>query len=161
MGACVDAYWRAHADPRFLAGGRGRVSWCGFYTIAEATAEVHGPSPDHVGPFMLLQAREPKPACSPIGLGGMCGRGWKERRAFVVRDVRVLGGNYIACDPKDQSELVVPIFDLASGACIGVFDADSYDVGAFSVRDADEAVAMLEHAGLLRRELVTGATVVL
>ena len=65
----------------------------------------------------------------------MCGRGWKERTSFVVRDVALLGEGYVACDPRDQSELVVPMID-AAGACWGVLDVDSYQVGAFAERDA-------------------------
>jgi putative methionine-R-sulfoxide reductase with GAF domain len=140
--AVVAAYWTAFGFDRPGA-GRG-VSWCGFYR-REAS--------DEAGQEMTLICREPKPACSPIGLQGMCGRGWKDEAAYVVRDVRVLGPNYIACDPRDQSELVIPVWDArASGPeasrCWGVFDVDSYDIGSFDEGDARGAIAMMEVAGL-------------
>lgn len=141
MRLVTDAYWRAFG----LDTPGQTVSWCGFYTKVEDSDE------------MILVCREPKPACSPIGLAGMCGRGWKDRKAYVVRDVRVLGENYIACDPKDQSELVVPIFDNA-GACIGVFDVDSYDLAAFDASDAQLAIDALALAGLLDPRLLAGPT---
>ncbi|HYF14421.1 MAG TPA: GNAT family N-acetyltransferase [Phycisphaerales bacterium] len=138
MRAFTGAYWERFGamDPASEAEKRaGRfVSWCGFYEIA----------PD--AQSMVLVCREPKPACSPIGLHGMCGRGWRERRAFVVRDVRVLGEDYVACDPRDESELVIPVHD--SGACVGVFDADSYHRGAFDAAHAIGVEAALAAVGL-------------
>lgn len=113
----------------------GRWSWVGFYLKLEGTEE------------MELVCREPKPACSPIGLHGMCGRGWREGRSLVVRDVAGLGGGYIACDPRDRSELVVPLLQQ-DGSCLGVLDADSYDVGAFTVDDARGCEELLSAYGL-------------
>lgn len=101
--AVVDVYWAHFGFDRPATAGKRGVSWCGFYR-REVT--------DEAGQEMTLICREPKPACSPIGLGGMCGRGWRDEAAYVVRDVRVLGANYIACDPKDQSELVIPVWDV-------------------------------------------------
>jgi putative methionine-R-sulfoxide reductase with GAF domain len=138
--AVVRVYWSRFG---FDQPGAGRgVSWCGFYR-REATNKP--------GQEMTLVCREPKPACSPIGLQGMCGRGWKDEAAYVVRDVRVLGPNYIACDPRDQSELVIPVWDARAGSesrCWGVFDVDSYDIGSFDEGDARGAIGMLEAAGL-------------
>lgn len=101
---------------------RPAYSWIGFYEKSAGADE------------MLLVARRDKPACSPIGLHGMCGRGWKERRAILVPDVATLGANYIACDPKDRSEIVIPVFD-DRGGCLGVLDGDSYELAGFD--DAD------------------------
>ncbi len=138
MQSVVNAYWSrfGHDKP----GPRRHTSWCGFYLIDEGDES------------MTLICREPKPACSPIGVQGMCGRGWRDRKTFIVPDVKVLGENYIACDPRDISELVVPIYDLDGPApqrCIGVFDVDSYERDAFSEQDAMEAMAMLREARLL------------
>lgn len=131
----VDLLWRAfgEADPTNPEGGL--VSWVGFYVIAPGKDE------------MVLVCREPKPACSPIGLHGMCGLGWKERAGFVVRDVAVLGEGYVACDPRDRSELVVPMIG-ADGECWGVLDVDSYEVGAFTARDAMMMEDVCRRAGL-------------
>lgn len=111
------------------------VSWVGFYVKAPARDElVLGPCRD-------------KPACSPIGLHGACGRAWREGRALVVRDVSSLGSAYIACDPRDRSEVVVPLLE-PSGACWGVLDLDSHEAGAFSEHDARGLRAALVQAGL-------------
>jgi putative methionine-R-sulfoxide reductase with GAF domain len=118
------------------------VSWIGFYEKSDGVDE------------MVLVCREPKPACSPIGLQGMCGRGWKERAPIIIPDVRTLGANYIACDPKDQSELVVPCLD-ARGACWGVLDADSYDIGAFDEHDAQGMTKVLVALGLTTPDVLS------
>jgi putative methionine-R-sulfoxide reductase with GAF domain len=117
----VDAAWPALSPQS--------VSWIGFYFI--------GLGQDS----MTLGPCRNKPACSPIGLHGVCGRGWLTRRSIVVRDVKVLGSDYVACDPRDQAELVIPLFDR--GVCYGVLDVDSFDVGAFSEADAAALEPML------------------
>lgn len=84
---------------------------------------------------MVLVARRDKPACSPIGMHGACGRGLLSKRPLVVRDVTALGAGYIACDPRDKSEVVIPLID-ASGRAWAVLDVDSHEPGAFGVADA-------------------------
>jgi putative methionine-R-sulfoxide reductase with GAF domain len=111
------------------------ASWIGFY--------FRGPGAEE----MTLGYRRDKPACSPIGLHGACGRCLLSKRALVVTDVSRLGANYVACDPRDRSEVVVPLFD-ERGECHGVLDADSYEVGAFSPTDALELESILVAAGL-------------
>lgn len=156
--AVTRAYWECFGsvDPASEGewhAGRG-VSWCGFYDIVPG---VGGGEPSE----MVLVCREPKPACSPIGLHGMCGRGWKEQRGFVVRDVKVLGEYYVACDPRDKSELVVACASPASpprglgtpscqgsGGDSGVFDVDSYHAGAFTLDDLRGAERVLRAAGI-------------
>ncbi|MGP1309791.1 MAG: GAF domain-containing protein, partial [Phycisphaerales bacterium] len=91
--------------------------------------------------------RRDKPACSPIGMHGACGKCFLSGETLVVRDVKDLGPNYVACDPRDQSELVVPCVD-SGGACWAVLDFDSFDVGAFGDADARGAIHVLEAAGL-------------
>ena len=135
MRRAVELLWNAFGEDDPSRPVRGGVSWVGFYLKPEGEEE------------MVLVCREPKPACSPIGLHGMCGRGWTERRAIVVADVRTLGAGYIACDPRDQSELVVPMLD-EGGRCAGVLDVDSYDLGSFSDRDAAGASELLVRLGL-------------
>lgn len=123
----VDALWDAfNAD---------RLSWIGFY-VKDPTDE------------MTLVARRDKPACSPIGLQGMCGRSWKERRPVLVDDVSALSSaNYIACDPRDKSEVVIPLFE-ADGTCWGVLDGDSYDTHGFDEHDAAQLTRLVEILGL-------------
>jgi putative methionine-R-sulfoxide reductase with GAF domain len=114
------------------------VSWIGFY-------KADLPLPNTT--CMLLAAREPKPACSPIGLHGACGNSFKSGKPMVVRDVAELGGDYIACDPRDKSELVVPCFDCTGNAW-GVIDLDSFDVGSFDAFDALNVANLLKVARL-------------
>ncbi len=135
MRRAVELLWGAFGEPDPARPTRGMVSWVGFYAKAPDADE------------MALVCREPKPACSPIGLHGMCGRGLRERTAFVVRDVGVLGEGYIACDPRDRSELVVPLLD-AAGTCDAVLDVDSYQVGAFTRADAERMHELCASLGL-------------
>ena len=142
--AVTTHYWTQHGHHQ--PGPRRHTSWCGFYLI----------DPDHK--TMTLVCREPKPACSPITLEGMCGRGWREQKTFIVPDVKVLGENYIACDPRDISELVLPIYDLESPTptkCLGVFDVDSYDGDAFTQQDAEETMKLLRDFHLLSATSIT------
>jgi len=115
MRAVVEALWES-------LGGAG-VSWVGFYL----------PSPDAAS--LLLGPRRDKPACSPIGMYGVCGRSFRERRPLVVSDVRDLGPAYIACDPADRSEVAVPVLE-AGGSCWAVLDLDSHRAGFFRPEDA-------------------------
>lgn len=126
MRAVVDALWEALHETG--------VSWVGFYLPEGESELVLGPSRN-------------KPACSPIGLHGVCGAAFTQRKPMIVRDVRDLGANYVACDPRDLSELVVPAFD-ENGACWAVVDLDSHQVGAFSEADVAGLESVLRAAGL-------------
>jgi putative methionine-R-sulfoxide reductase with GAF domain len=111
------------------------ISWVGFYTKVEGSDE------------MVLGVCRNKPACSPIGLHGVCGRCWKERAPVLVADVVTLGKDYIACDPLDKSELCVPLLN-DDGTCWGVLDADSYQAEAFDERDVKGMTMLLQRLGL-------------
>jgi putative methionine-R-sulfoxide reductase with GAF domain len=124
--AVVDALW----DGLHATG----VSWVGFY--------VH-----EGGDELILAARRDKPACSPIGLHGACGRVFLARTPLIVRDVAELGANYIACDPRDRSEVVLPLI-RADGTCWGVLDLDSHDVASFDAVDVAGLTLVLRTAGL-------------
>jgi L-methionine (R)-S-oxide reductase len=110
------------------------VSWVGFYLHAG-------------GDEMVLGPRRDKPACSPIGLHGACGQALRARQPLVVPDVKDLGESYIACDPRDRSEVVVPLID-ADGACRAVLDLDSHELAAFNDADAAGLQMILRAAGL-------------
>lgn len=131
---CMNIFIAA-AWPRLKDHG---VSWIGFY-LADT------PMPNTS--CMLLAARQPKPACSPIGLHGACGHSFKSSKPLVVADVAQLGPDYIACDPRDKSELVVPCLESAGNAW-GVIDLDSYDIGSFDQSDALHVANLLKVAGL-------------
>jgi putative methionine-R-sulfoxide reductase with GAF domain len=111
------------------------VSWVGFYTISDdQESMILGPSRD-------------TPACSPIGLHGACGKSWRTGRPMIIGDVVNLGADYVACDPRDKSELVIPMFD-DQGACWGVLDLDSRERDAFGETDLYELRRILETTGL-------------
>lgn len=129
MQLVVDAIW-----DRF-GGNRGGVSWVGFYL------------PNASGTALVLGPRRDTPACSPIGLHGVCGRVLARDEAVIVEDVRDLGDGYIACDPRDRSELVVTLMEMP-GQGPAVLDLDSHDVGAFSAADVSGLHEVLLAAGL-------------
>ena len=117
------------------------VSWVGFYI------DQPGQPDDQ---RLILGPRRDKPACSPLGMHGVCGQTLLSRKMMIVRDPAELarGGrpNYIACDPRDRAEVAIPLFD-ERGECWGVFDVDSWEVGAFDERDADGFSEVLRAAG--------------
>ncbi len=131
--AVVRAIWR-HLAPT-------GVSWVGFY-VAQAGNPVTE---------LLLDCREPKPACSPIGMHGVCGQSFLGRTVRIVEDTRDLGAAYVACDPRDRSEIVLPIAfadGLPAGSPTGVLDLDSHDPGRFGPADERGLRAVLEAAGI-------------
>ena len=139
MRAMVDALWE-NLSPT-------GVSWVGFYLHEGNDELVLGPSRN-------------KQACSPIGLHGACGRAFVEQRPLVVRDVARLGANYVACDPRDRSEVVVPLFE-PDGRCWGVLDVDSFDVGSFDRVDVDGLLALLRLGGLTTPDLPSADAIVI
>jgi len=130
LAACVELLW-----PILHPTG---VSWLGFYIDLPE-------KPDDQR--LILGPHRDRPACSPIGLHGVCGRALIDRRPCVVHDVAELGPNYIACDPRDRSEVVVPLLDVG-GRSWAVLDLDSHEVGGFDDDDAEGLVRVLRNAGL-------------
>lgn len=127
MRSAVDTLWRFLKDQG--------VSWVGFYTKVDGADEmVLGPSRD-------------TPACSPIELHGACGSAWSKRRPIIVSDVANLGHNYIACDPRDRAELIIPLFD-ENHQCYGVLDLDSHQRDAFSTADLRSLKHLMETTGI-------------
>jgi GAF domain-containing protein len=131
MQAVVDALWEALADKG--------VSWVGFYT------DQPGEPDDR---RLVLGPHRPSPACSPLALHGVCGQTLRFRISRIVDDTQQLGDDYIACDPRDRSEIAIPLIDEAD-VCWGVLDLDSHDVGAFDASDEAGLVRILRAAGLL------------
>jgi putative methionine-R-sulfoxide reductase with GAF domain len=117
MRLMVDAVWDALHDKG--------VSWVGFYID-------HPDLPDDQR--LILGPCRNRPACSPIGLHGVCGQVLRSGKTMIVRDVADLGANYVACDPRDKAEVCIPLFD-EKGNVWGVFDVDSWEVGAFGEHD--------------------------
>ena len=98
--------------------------WTGFYRVVE---------PGHllrVGPY------QGSLGCQEIAFGrGVCGTAAAERRTVVVANVHDFPG-HISCDPRSQSEIVVPVFD-ASRALVAVLDIDSAVPAAFGEADRE------------------------
>ena len=132
MRGLVDALWDCFCTQGY--------SWVGFYAAGSATA-------DGATSELILGPCRNSPACSPIGLGGMCGLAYLERRSVLVDDVRRLGDRYIACDPRDLSEIVVPMLE-SDGSCWGVLDIDSHEPGSFGIADADSLSRLVQAWGL-------------
>jgi putative methionine-R-sulfoxide reductase with GAF domain len=131
MRLVVDAVWDSLHDKG--------VSWVGFYVD-----HPHLPDDER----LILGPCRNKPACSPIGLHGVCGQVLRSGKTMIVRDPADLGPNYIACDPRDRAEVAIPLIDK-EGKVWGVFDVDSWEVGAFDERDAAGFSEVLRAAGLM------------
>ncbi len=128
MQAAIDALWIEMAPKG--------CSWIGFYLKDPHANELTlGPSRD-------------KPACSPIALFGACGQSFQSRRPLIVTDVNNLRAGYIACDPRDRSEVVIPCMDGYDDLCWAVLDADSHDTHSFTDHDVTGLTKVVVHMNL-------------
>ncbi len=127
MSVVTDILWQGLNDKG--------LDWVGFYVLADNEEE------------MVLVCREPKPACSPIGLHGVCGKALKDRTPQVVDDVHALGGDHIVCDPENLSEIVMPLIK-EDGSCEAVLDLDSRQLSSFDGSDVLGLEKVLKAAGL-------------
>ncbi|MBI5631734.1 MAG: GAF domain-containing protein [Elusimicrobia bacterium] len=114
MREVVDELWDQFAQSPY--------SWCGFYILEPAKEQLT------VGPH------RDKPACSPLPLHGVCGKVAQSGKPLIVPDVRALGQAHIVCDPKNLSEIALPVFD-SQGKVWAVLDVDSEELGAFDTMD--------------------------
>jgi putative methionine-R-sulfoxide reductase with GAF domain len=131
MNEFCDVIWRFFKDQG--------VSWVGFYELDldEATDKKQ----------MILGPSRDKLACSPIEMRGACGMSCEKKRPIIVNDVHNLGEHYIACDPKDRSEIIIPLFN-SDGSCYGVLDIDSFDRDAFGEHDMIELRKLMESTAI-------------
>lgn len=105
--------------------------WTGFYRVVDGELVI-GPYQGPVG-------------CLRIAFGrGVCGTAAATRETQVVPDVHEFPG-HIACDPRSQSEIVVPVED-GSGRLIAVLDIDATKKGHF---DEVDKVALEELMALV------------
>ncbi|KHD44438.1 GAF domain-containing protein [Streptococcus hongkongensis] len=83
-------------------------------------------------------------SCVHIAMGkGVCGQSASQKETIIVDDVR-LHSNYISCDSRAMSEIVVPM--VKDGQLVGVLDLDSSATGDYDQIDKDyleEFVAIL------------------
>lgn len=68
----------------------------------------------------------------PFGKG-ICGQAADTGKTFILQDVSK-ETNYLSCNPRVKSEIVMPIFK--AGRIIGELDIDSHTLSAFSKDDA-------------------------
>ncbi|MBC23795.1 MAG: hypothetical protein CMJ32_07780 [Phycisphaerae bacterium] len=100
------------------------VSWLGFYHLDEQTGHRQ----------MLLGPHMDRPACSPIGMNGACGRALEDQRTILIEDMAQIDPDQvIPCDPRDRSEIVIPCKSPEGLLC--VLDLDSHEASAFSLQD--------------------------
>lgn len=96
--------------------------WTGFYRVVEDGRLLR------VGPY------QGSLGCLEIQFGrGVCGTAAAQGTTVLVADVHTFPG-HITCDPRSQSEIVVPVFD-ANDRLLAVLDIDSGVKSGFS--DAD------------------------
>ncbi len=104
--------------------------WTGFYRVVEPGTMLR------VGPY------QGSLGCLDITFGrGVCGTAAAERRTVVVPDVHAFPG-HITCDPRSQSEIVVPVF-AADDSLIAVLDIDSGEPAMFDEQDAQGLEALM------------------
>ena len=130
MQSVVDAIWDALAEKG--------ITWVGFYVDRPDASDEER---------LVLGPYRDTPACSPIGLHGVCGQAVRFQHVRIVEDVTKLGSDYIACNPKDRSEIALPLVD-DGGVCWGVLDLDSWDEAAFNETDDRGLRQILDAAGL-------------
>ncbi|MFH1262557.1 MAG: GAF domain-containing protein [Pseudomonadota bacterium] len=117
-----------------LKEGLSYVTWVGVYRLVEETLWI--------GPY------QGKVACAQIPAGrGVCGTAVVRKKPIVVRNVEDFPG-HIACDPKSQSELVIPV--EYKKKILGVLDLDSHDLAAFDQVDVDQLTEFLGQLENLR-----------
>jgi GAF domain-containing protein len=108
--------------------------WTGFYRLVDGDLIV-GP---YQGPIacMVLERH-----------AGVCWASVDRGEPVLVPDVHAFAG-HIACDPRSQSEVVVPV-RAVDGRIVGVLDVDSDRPAAFSEADVKglARVAGLIYAG--------------
>jgi len=63
-----------------------------------------------------------------------------EARPKLIQDVAAYDGPYYACDGDVQSELCAPIVDPASGAVLGIIDAESFRKAHFTAERIAEVL---------------------
>ena len=74
-------------------------------------------------------------SCIRIALGkGVCGEAAEFQETVLVGDVSTYP-NYISCDSRAKSEIVVPM--VKNGQLLGVLDLDSSEIGDYDAMDRD------------------------
>jgi L-methionine (R)-S-oxide reductase len=104
--------------------------WTGFYFVAADDAL-------HVGPY------QGPVACQILKGRGACLQAVRTKQPVIVPDVAAFPG-HIACDPRSQSEIVVPF--LKGDRVVAVLDIDAAQRDQFGIDDVqplEEILALL------------------
>ncbi|MDH3223947.1 MAG: GAF domain-containing protein [Gemmatimonadota bacterium] len=113
---------------RSVKGADKRYDWVGVYLLGEGGDELW---------LHNYMGQGTEHAKIPVGTG-ICGTAVAEAQNQNVPDVTAVS-NYLACDPKVKSELVVLI--RAGDEIFGQLDIDSRNAAAFT--DDDEAAVVM------------------
>jgi len=106
-------------------------SWTGFYLVA-------GEDELHVGPYQGAVA------CQVLRGEGVCIHCLRTQAPVVVPDVHQFPG-HVACDPRSQSEIVLPV--MAGDRPVAVLDIDSHRPAQFNEDDVPPLEAILALLG--------------
>jgi L-methionine (R)-S-oxide reductase len=99
--------------------------WVGFYRVEqESERELV------LGPYVGEPTEHKR---IPFGRG-ICGQAAEKEEMFVVQDISK-EGDYLSCNSKVKSEIVVPIFK--NGKIMGELDIDSHSLSAFTEQDKE------------------------
>lgn len=105
------------------------LNWAGFYLMR--------------GDELVLGPFQGRVACVRIAVGsGVCGTAVAEGVTQRVDDVHVFPG-HIACDPRSNSELVVPVRN-GEGEIVAVLDLDSERLNNFGEDDQRAVEKLVE-----------------
>jgi len=114
-------------------------SWVGIYLLVGDKLVL--------GPFVGPDTEHTE---IPVGTG-VCGQAVESGRNMVIGNVNQYGGEYLACSPSTQSEMVLLIKD--DGDIVGELDIDSDDLDAFAPEDLDALRPLSALAGPRCRRL--------
>ena len=103
--------------------------WTGFYGLKESELLV-GPYQGSVACIKLENSK------------GVCWTAINEKGSVVVPDVHDFP-DHIACDSRSNSEVVVPVKNMA-GEIVAVMDVDSKELNSFDEVDAEELERIVE-----------------
>jgi L-methionine (R)-S-oxide reductase len=119
-----------------LKGDVKHYSWVGIY-LADDRKKIL-----HLGPY----AGEPTQHVKiPYGKG-ICGQAAESRETFMVRDVSQ-ENNYLSCNSKVKSEIVIPI--MKGKKFVAQLDIDSHQIDAFSDDDREFLEALCKELATL------------
>ena len=95
--------------------------FCGFYTVKKVGLLEIGPYQSSIFPCTYIKFNR-----------GVCGESASKKEPIIVDNVNEYS-NYISCDDRTKSEVVIPL--LKDGILLGVLDIDSIKESSFDSID--------------------------